>query len=196
MKIALFDYIVTPDNAIGKCDLAILTALCDAHEFTVFSAHFENPRPGKIHWIRVPAPQRPMVALYVVFPLLAPLWYVWHCVRHRMRFDVVQVIESNLLFGDIAYSHFCHRTFLERHWKGIGAHGLRGALRWLDHRLRALFEPWVYRRVARIVPGTDAGISAGGRQDSGSCESCRSQRPSAASNVRPECVPRKSGMDI
>ncbi len=151
MKIALFDYIVTPDNAIGKCDLAILGALCDAHEFTVFSARFENPRPEKIHWVRVPAPQRPMVALYVVFHLLAPLCYVWHCVRHRMRFDVVQVIESNLLFGDIAYSHFCHRTFLERHWKGIGAHGMRGALRWLDHRLRAMFEPWVYRRVARIV---------------------------------------------
>jgi glycosyltransferase involved in cell wall biosynthesis len=151
MKIALFDYIVTPGNAIGKCDLAIFAALCDAHEFTVFSVRFENPRPEKIHWVRVPAPQRPMVALYVVFHLLAPFCYVWHCVRHRMRFDVVQVIESNLLFGDIAYSHFCHRTFLERHWKGIGAHGMRGALRWLDHRLRALFEPWVYRHVARIV---------------------------------------------
>jgi len=151
MKIALFDYIVTPGNAIGKCDLAILAALCDAHEFTVFSVRFENPRPEKIDWVRVPAPQRPMVALYVVFHLLSPLCYVWHCIRHRMRFDVVQVIESNLLFGDIAYSHFCHRTFLERHWNGIGAHGMRGALRWLDHRLRALFEPWVYRRVARIV---------------------------------------------
>jgi len=27
MRIALFDYIVTPENAIGKCDLAILGAL-------------------------------------------------------------------------------------------------------------------------------------------------------------------------
>jgi glycosyltransferase involved in cell wall biosynthesis len=68
-----------------------------------------------------------------------------------VRFDIVQVIESNLLFGDIAYSHFCHRIFLERHWNGISAGGLRGALRWLDHRVRALLEPWVYGRVKWIV---------------------------------------------
>jgi glycosyltransferase involved in cell wall biosynthesis len=151
MRIALFDYIVTSENAIGKCNLAILTALCDEQEFTVFSTRFENPRPDKIHWVRVPALERPLVLLYLVFHLVAPLCYAWHCLRYRVRFDVVQVIESNLLFGDIAYSHFCHRTFLEQHWKGIGANGIRGALRWLDHRFRALFEPWVYRRVTRIV---------------------------------------------
>ena len=151
MRIALFDYIVTPENAIGKCDLAILAALCDEHEFTVFSARFENPRPERIHWVHVPAPRRPMVLLYIVFHLLAPVCYAWHCLRHRVRFDLVQVIESNLLFGDIAYSHFCHRAFLERHWKEIGAGGLRGALRWMDHRLRALLEPWVYRSVTKIV---------------------------------------------
>ena len=151
MRIALFDYIVTSDNAIGKCDLAILAALCDRHEFTVFSTLFENPRPDRICWVRVPAPLRPLALLYVVFHLLAPLCFVWHHLRHRLRFDIVQVIESNLTFGDIAYSHFCHRAFLERHWKGISAGGLRGALRWLDHRLHALLEPWVYRRVTRIV---------------------------------------------
>jgi glycosyltransferase involved in cell wall biosynthesis len=151
MKIALFDYIVTPENAIGKCDLAILGALCEKHEFTVFSTRFENPRPDRIGWVRVPAPQRPLALLFLVFHMLAPVWYAWHCLRYRMRFDIVQVIESNLLFGDIAYSHFCHRIFLERHWKGISAGGWRGALRWLDHRARALLEPWVYRRVTWIV---------------------------------------------
>ena len=52
MRIALFDYIVTSDNAIGKCDLAILAALCDRHEFTVFSTLFENPQPDRIRWVR------------------------------------------------------------------------------------------------------------------------------------------------
>ena len=93
MRIALFDYIVTQDNAIGKCELALLSALCDEHEFTVFSVRFENPRPDKIRWIRVPAPCRPLVALFVVFHLFAPLCYFWHRLRHRARFDVVQVID-------------------------------------------------------------------------------------------------------
>lgn len=147
----MFDYIVTADNAIGKCDLAILAALCDEHEFTVFSTRFDNPRPERIRWVRVPSPQRPLVLLFVVFHLLAPLCYAWHCFWYQMRFDVVQVIESNLLFGDISYSHFCHRVFLERHWKGMEAGGWRGMVRWLDHRFHALVEPWVYRRVKRIV---------------------------------------------
>src|SRR5580692_1486992 len=73
MRIALFDYLVTSDNAIGKCDLAILSALCDEHDFTVFSSRFENPRPDRIRWVRVPAPPRPMVLLYVIFHLTAPL---------------------------------------------------------------------------------------------------------------------------
>jgi glycosyltransferase involved in cell wall biosynthesis len=151
MRIAMFDYIVTADNAIGKCDLAILAALCDEHEFTVFSARFDNPRPERIRWVRVPSPQRPLVLLFFIFHLAAPLCYAWHYLWNRMRFDVVQVIESNILFGDISYSHFCHRTFLERHWKGIGARGWRGMMRWLDHQFHALVEPWVYRRVKRIV---------------------------------------------
>jgi glycosyltransferase involved in cell wall biosynthesis len=151
MRIALFDYIVTPGNAIGKCNLAILAALCEDHEFTVFSTRFENPRPDRIHWVRVPAVERPMAFLYVAFHLLAPFCYWWHCFRFRTRFDVVQVMESNVLFGDIAYSHFCHREFLKRHWKSVDTGGLRGALRRLDHRLHAWLEPWVYRRVTWIV---------------------------------------------
>ncbi|WP_147401971.1 glycosyltransferase family 4 protein, partial [Brockia lithotrophica] len=67
------------------------------------------------------------------------------------RFDLVQIVESNLFFGDVSYAHFCHRAYLRDHWKKAGAKGLRGWLRWLDHRLHALVEPWTYRRVKRIV---------------------------------------------
>ena len=151
MKIALFDYVVTQNNGIGKADLAILAALCHEHEFTVFSVEFENPCPERIRWVRIPALKRPLVLLFVTFHLLAPLCYLWHRLRYRVHFDHVQIIESNLLFGDIAYSHFCHRAFLKDHWKDAGATGLRGALRWLDHWLHARLEPCVYRRASRIV---------------------------------------------
>lgn len=151
MKIALFDYVVTQDNAIGKCDLGILSTLCHEHEFTVFAVQFENPCPERIRWVRIPAPTRPLALLYLAFHVLAPIFYVWHRLRHRVRFDSVQIIESNLLFGNIAYSHFCHRAFLERHWNEIGGRGLRGALRRLDHWLHARLEPWVYRRASVIV---------------------------------------------
>jgi glycosyltransferase involved in cell wall biosynthesis len=117
----------------------------------VFSVEFENPCSEHIRWVRVPAVKRPLVLLFLTFHLMASVCYLWHRLRHGVRFDCVQAIESNILFGDIAYSHFCHRAFLKDHWKEAGAPGLRGALRWLDHWLHARLEPWTYRRVAQIV---------------------------------------------
>jgi glycosyltransferase involved in cell wall biosynthesis len=151
MKIALFDYVITKANAIGKCDLTLLAGLCRDHEFTVFSVEFENPCPDRIRWVRVPALTRPLALLFVMFHLVAPVCYLWHRLRHRVRFDCIQFIESNLGFGQIAYIHFCHRAFLDRHWNHLRVKGLRGKLRWLDHRLHALLERQVYRHAKWIV---------------------------------------------
>jgi glycosyltransferase involved in cell wall biosynthesis len=151
MKIALFDYRTTAQNAIGKCNLGMLQAQCDQHDFTVFAVEFDNPRPDRIHWVRVPALRRPLALLFITFQLIAPVCYLWHRLRHRIRFDLVQTIETYLAFGDIVYAHSCHRLVLERHWSQVGATGLRGASRWLDHWLRAQLEPSVYRKALRIV---------------------------------------------
>lgn len=151
MKIAIFDYSVTRTNAIGKCHLGLLTALRHEHEFTVFAVEFENPCPDRIRWVRVPAVKRPLALLYISFHLLAPIFYLFHRWRTGIKFDLVQIVESNLLFGDIAYSHFCHRAFLRDHWRSSGFKGLRGFFRWLDHRFHAMVEPWTYRRAHQIV---------------------------------------------
>jgi glycosyltransferase involved in cell wall biosynthesis len=151
VKIALFDHSVMSSNAIGKCHLYLLVALCHEHEFTVFAVEFENPCPERIRWVRIPAIRRPLALLYLTFHLLAPLWYLWHRLRYRVRFDLVQRVESVLSFGDVAYPHFCNRAYLKRHWSQSKPTGLRGWLRWLDHKFRATVEPWVYRRVRHIV---------------------------------------------
>jgi glycosyltransferase involved in cell wall biosynthesis len=151
MKIAIFDYIVTRNNAIGSCHLRMIERLCLEHEFTVFSVEFENPCPERIRWVRIPAPKRPLALLYVAFHLLAPLLYLWHRIFSHARFDLVQFVESNLAFGDVIYSQSCHRMFLERHWSQVGATGLRAVMRWLDHWLHAQMEPRAYRRAQRIV---------------------------------------------
>ena len=150
-RIAIFDYQIIPTNAIGSCYLRILEGICHEHEFTVFAVTGENPCPERIHWVRIPAPTRPQALLFVVYHLLAPLYYWAYCLRHQVRFDLVQVVESNLSFADVTYSHFCHRAYLKNYWKQSGAKGLKGWLRWLDYQFHASLEPWIYRRVRRIV---------------------------------------------
>lgn len=151
MRIAVFDYRVIATNPVGGCHLRLLQGLCQKHEFTVFSVEFENPSPKRIRWVRIPLPVRPYILLYVLYHMVAPLVYGYRRVVRGERFDLVQIVESNLLFGDVSYSHFCHRLFLARHWRETGSHGLRGFANGIAHRAAALMEPWVYRRVNRVV---------------------------------------------
>jgi glycosyltransferase involved in cell wall biosynthesis len=151
LRIAIFDYRITRNNPIGSCHLAMLRALAAEHEFTVFAVEFENPCPEKIKFIRVPAAKRPLAALFVLYHLLAPLCYLLYRVRGGPRFDLIQALESNLAFGDLLYSHFCHQSYLKQHWSKSGARGLRGAFRWLDHKLHAVMENFTYPRARYVV---------------------------------------------
>jgi glycosyltransferase involved in cell wall biosynthesis len=149
--IALFDHKVISGNPIGGCHLRILEALAGEYRFTVFATQFENPRPEWIHWIRIPAPPRPLVAQFLCYHLLAPVQYLAVRLRNGAAFDLAQTMENCGLQSDVAYVQFCHRAYLRQHWKESEAHGARGWIRWLDHRVRALLEPVVYRRAERIV---------------------------------------------
>ncbi len=151
MRIAVFDYFLTRNNPIGSCHLAMLRALAPEHDFTVFAVEFENPWPQKIRWVRVPAPKRPLALLFVVYHFMAPLCYLLYRLRGGAKFDLVQALESNLVFGDLLYSHFCHRMYLKHHWSKSGAKGLRGWFRWLDHQLHAWMEGFTYPRAKQVV---------------------------------------------
>jgi glycosyltransferase involved in cell wall biosynthesis len=151
LRIAIFDYKITRNNPIGSCHLAMLRALAAEHEFTVFAVEFENPCPEKIQFVRVPSPSRPLALLFVIYHVMAPICYLLYRLRGGARFDLVQALESNLLFGDLLYSHFCHRVYLKDHWGKSGATGLRGWFRWLDHQLHAWMESFTYPRARQVV---------------------------------------------
>jgi glycosyltransferase involved in cell wall biosynthesis len=151
VRIAVFDFKITRNNPIGSCHLAMLRALAAEHDFTVFAVEFENPCPEKIKFVRVPSPKRPLALLFVVYHFMAPLCYLFYRLRGGAKFDLVQALESNLSFGDLLYSHFCHRMYLKHHWSKSGARGLRGWFRWLDHKLHAWMESFTYPRAKQVV---------------------------------------------
>lgn len=151
MRIAVFDYRVIPTNPIGGCHWRMLRGLCQEHEFTVFALEFDNPCPERIKFVRVPAPKRPLALCFILFHLLAPICFLFYKIRHRVRFDLVQAVESNMSFGDISYTQFCHRTFLRKFRDRIAGKGLAYRFRLMDHWLHACLEPWVFRRVKLII---------------------------------------------
>jgi glycosyltransferase involved in cell wall biosynthesis len=151
VRIAILDYQIARNNPIGGCHLRVLRALAAEHNFTVFAVQFDNPCPELIEWVRIPAPLRPLPLLFLTYHLLAPIIYALYRLRTRKRFDVVQMVESNLSFGTVAYTHFCHTSYLKSHWRETKATGLRGFSRWLDHRLHASFESRIYRSAKQVL---------------------------------------------
>jgi glycosyltransferase involved in cell wall biosynthesis len=94
---------------------------------------------------------RPLALLFVAYRVAAPIYYLLHRLRTGKRFDLVQMVESNLGFGDVSYAHFCHTAFLKEHWRQTQGKGLRRLLRWLDHKLHSLAEKAAFRRARKIV---------------------------------------------
>ncbi len=131
----------------------LISRLKEEFRFTVIAAEFENPCPDEVRYIHVPVPRRPLALLFVAFHIVAPLVYAFGVDRHRRKTAIRQLVESNVLVGDIAYVQFVHRAFLRHAWRlpGVAPSGIRGRLRWLDHKLHSLMEPWVFRRVSSFV---------------------------------------------
>lgn len=156
-KIAIFDYVVTNNNAIGMCHRRMMKALAGEYDFTLFSCEFDNPVGDRIEWIKVPTIRRPLAALLLSFQAITTVYYLLRGVGKPGAYTWVHGVETNFLFANVIHAQFCHQWFLTKHWKRCGVSGpgvpgvLRGALRWLDHYLHALWEPLVYRRAKRIV---------------------------------------------
>jgi glycosyltransferase involved in cell wall biosynthesis len=125
--------------------------LADEYDITVFAVECDNPRPDRITFVRVPAPLRPQVLLFLVFHALAPLIFWVHCWRRKQRFDLVQ-IHGNLTFlGELSYAHFCHAVYLRKHWKAVRTLSVRSFFQWMNHFVNARLEGLIYQRARMIV---------------------------------------------
>jgi glycosyltransferase involved in cell wall biosynthesis len=158
LRIAVFDADITDRHAIGKCQRRFLAALCDVHEFTVFAVEFDNPRPDRIRWVRVPALRWPLALSFVTFHVAAAICHAWYRLRGGEPFDWIQGVEGNLLFGDICYAHFCHRVYLREHGSETRGSGLRGLFNRATNWLHSRVEPFVLRR-AKIVVVPSQGLA-------------------------------------
>lgn len=154
MRIAVFDYAVTPTNPAGSCHRLLIERLCDQHEFTVFAPRFDNPRPDRVRWIPVYSILRPLAVLFLSFHLSALVKYLRF--RRQGHFSLVQSIESNFGCSDVVYAHFCHRWFLRHYWSSSKPSGIRGFMRWADHFLHAALEPAIFRRAKWIVAASSS----------------------------------------
>lgn len=157
-NIAVIDYLVTSSNPIGSCHLRMIEGLPHNWHVTVFAIEFENPDQSRIRFVRVPAIKRPLFLLFLTFQLFHPFYYFFFRLRWKIRFDAVQTVEGNSLFGNIRFPHFCHKAFLKERWQDAKPRMILHRLAsYMNHLLHAIAEDIIYRlpsTKAVVVPST------------------------------------------
>lgn len=149
--IAVFDHKPTSNSPAGSCVLAEVMGLCDEYDITVFSDAFDNGRPDRVRWVRVPLPKKPGFLRYVVYQVLAPIYLRLHVLKRGSRPALIQATQGQFIGCDVAYPHFCHRAYLRNLWRRSDVRGLRRLARWLSHRYNAATEAPAFARARLIV---------------------------------------------
>ena len=153
MRIAIFDYIVTENNPSGSCHWTIVKNLHREYEFVVFAIEFDNPAPEYVEFVHIPAPKRPLFLCYIIFHIMSLIIFISYSLMRRKKFHVIQFVTSKLIFGNVSYTHFCNKFYLKYHWDEVKSHFTlrRRIARFVDYKLQALLEPFVFKRVRYIV---------------------------------------------
>jgi len=149
-RIAVVDMAVASDSPAGSCVLAEIQGLAATFDVTVFSERFDPCDMHGVEFVRVRAPDRPVLLRYLVFHLSVPVHYLAWWLRGG-RAACVQATQGQLPGAAICYAHFCHRGYLRRQWPGNSASGLRRIARWAVHRFNAACEASALRRARWIV---------------------------------------------
>jgi glycosyltransferase involved in cell wall biosynthesis len=149
-RLAIVDMAVAPDSPAGSCVLAEVQGLAASFDVTVFSGRFDAVAHPGVGFVRVPAPERPVLARYLAFHALVPLRYLAWRWRHG-RPDCVQATQGQLPRAEICYAHFCHRGYLRHHWPHSTGSAPRRAARWAVHAFNAACEARAMRRARCVV---------------------------------------------
>jgi glycosyltransferase involved in cell wall biosynthesis len=149
-RIAIVDMAIAPDSPAGSCVLAEVHGLAADFDLTVFSERFEPGELRGVEFVRVRAPQRPVLLRYLAFHLSVPL----HLLLWRLRGGraaCVQATQGQWAGAAICYAHFCHRAYLKQHWHKSSVGGLRRWARFATHHFNAWCEAAALRRARCIV---------------------------------------------
>ena len=147
-RIAIFDLSITSDSPAGSCILQLVKHLADEFQFVIFADRFENPDPQKIAWIRVPLPNKPVIARYVSFKYLAPSYYRRYA-QQQGEPDLIIATEGEFSDCDICYVHFCHRAYLAEQPTKLSS--LRDLVRFANHHFNARTEADALQKASTIV---------------------------------------------
>lgn len=155
-RVVVLDWNIVQTSPAGSVVREELAGLADEWNFVVLANRFDNPRAERVRFVRVPLPPGPSFLKDTIYPYAAAVVFrLWK--RRNGAPDFVQATQGQFAAPDIAYAHFCHQTYLRKHWRESRPRGSRRITGRLVHEHNARRERQAFER-ARVVVAPSAGL--------------------------------------
>ena len=150
MSLVVVDLSVRKTSPAGSCVLSELLGLVEVYNIHLFSAEVDDRIKNQVVYHQIKTPSAPLVLRYVVFS---------NRVKTEMKKllneiegpYIIQTTQGQYIDSTISYPHFCHRAYLNKHWKNSTISGIRRGLRKLNHLYNAKMEALAFSKAKVIV---------------------------------------------
>ena len=157
MNIIVVDLSVKQTSPAGSCVLSELVGLSEHYNVHLIATEADETIIEKVTFHKIDAPSAPLVLRYMLFS---------NGVKRKMNKIIaeikgpyiIQTTQGQYVNSSISYPHFCHRAYLQKHWKSSSITGLRRAMRKLNHQYHAREEEKAFR-VAKTIVAPSKGLS-------------------------------------
>lgn len=156
-KILVIDLSVKRTSPAGSCVLSELIGLSETYDILLVGTEIEESLKKNITFHQINAPSSPLVLRYIIFSIKAKAF-----IKGLMKRDehpyIIQTTQGQYVNCDISYPHFCHRAYLQKHWKNSSIKGTRRILRKLNHLYNAKMEAKAFKN-AKVIVTPSKGLS-------------------------------------
>ena len=157
LTIVVVDLSVKQTSPAGSCVLSELSGLSTAYKVHLIASEADENIQQQVTFHKIEAPAAPLVLRYMVFSKR---------VKQKMKKVIkeingpfiIQTTQGQYVDCTIAYPHFCHRAYLNKHWKNSTITGLRRITRKLNHLYHSKKEALAFTN-AKVIVVPSKGLS-------------------------------------
>lgn len=157
LNIIVVDLSVKKTSPAGSCVLSELVALSSKFSVHLFATELDDILREKVSFHEINTPSSPLLLRYISFSILVKLKLKKLLSKLEGPY-VIQTTQGQYIDCNISYPHFCHREYLQNHWKYSKVKGVRRLMRWLNHNYHAYSETRAFSN-AEIIVAPSTGLS-------------------------------------
>lgn len=149
-NLIVIDLSVKRTSPAGSCVLSELIGLSDLYNIHLIASEADASIQKYARFYKIDAPNIPLVFRYMVFAARVKS-KINRLLKQLDGPYLIQTTQGQFIDSTVSYAHFCHRAYLEIHWKTSTVGGFRRIARKINHLYHARMEERAFHSTELIV---------------------------------------------